>query len=343
MMRPGHHIRRWASRVFSPQTMARVIEPMLADLQLEYSCAQAAGKPWRARWIQFVGYATCMRVVVLCGTQSACSVVREMSGDDSRALRRMVGFTTLFAVLVTGFFAGHPILRFALAQSRDVSVTWSDNPVERIWLLALLLPQAITLAIPVALVLGVSVTIGSRQLSRRLAAAVLAFALLGSMVTFGVMGWGAPLANHHFRTTLSGYVQHKGTAELTLGEIRSLRSRISESLPQSSAPALSTIVARTDLRYHRGYAFPAASIVLVLFLLARPRNTNRVLLASQGAIACGIYYGLMVAGEAGMRSGWINGAVGAWLPNIVFMTAATALALRRFRSATPAAAIARPN
>jgi hypothetical protein len=327
MTLPGHHIRRWASRVFSTQTMARVIDPMLADLQLEYSRAQAAGRRWRARGIQLVGYVTCMRVAVLCGTQSAWKVVRETSGDDLRALRRMVGFTTLFAILVTGLFAGHPILRFALARSRDVSVTWSDNPVERIWLLALLLPQAIVLAIPVAVVLGVSVTIGSRQLSRRLAAAVLAFALLGSIVTFGVMGWGAPLANHEFRTTLTGYVQPKGTAELTLGEIRSLRSRISASLPQSSAPALSAIVARTDLRHHRGYAFPAASIVLVLFLLARPRNTNRLLLASQGAIACGIYYGLMVASEAGMRSGWTSGAVSAWLPNIVFVTAATALTL----------------
>jgi hypothetical protein len=31
MTLPGHQIRRWASRVFSPLTMARVIEPMLAS------------------------------------------------------------------------------------------------------------------------------------------------------------------------------------------------------------------------------------------------------------------------------------------------------------------------
>ena len=161
------------------------------------------------------------------------------------------------------------------------------------------------------------------------------------MVTFGVMGWGAPVANQEFRTSLAGDDRlPKGFAELTLGELRSMRYRtwVTMREPRAQSPQ-----AAIDVWYHRRYALPAASLVLILLFVARRRDTNHLLLASQGAIACGIHYGLMVAGEAGMRRGWMSGAVSAWLPNIVFMTAATALALRRLRAATPAAAIARPN
>ena len=77
MTLPGHDIRRWASRVFSPLVMVRVIEPMLADLQLEYARAHDVGRRWLARWIRIAGYVTCLRVVALYGTTSALKVVRE--------------------------------------------------------------------------------------------------------------------------------------------------------------------------------------------------------------------------------------------------------------------------
>ena len=84
MTLPGHDIRRWASRVFSPLVMVRVIEPMLADLQLEYARAHDAGRRWLARWIRIAGYVTCLRVVALYGTTSALKVVREPCAEDLR-------------------------------------------------------------------------------------------------------------------------------------------------------------------------------------------------------------------------------------------------------------------
>ena len=148
-------------------------------------------------------------------------------------------------------------------------------------------------------------------------------------MSFAAMGWGAPLANQEFRTTLAGSVQPKGSAELTLGELRSRRSHLSAMLRESLSPQLAYIYfERTDLRYHRRYALPSASLVVVLLLLARSRTTNRLLLASQGAIACALYFVLLVAGDVATRDGWLSGGVAAWLPNVLFVLAATALSLR---------------
>jgi lipopolysaccharide export LptBFGC system permease protein LptF len=55
---------------------------------------------------------------------------------------------------------------------------------------------------------------------------------------------------------------------------------------------------------------------------------SRLLLASQGAIACAMYYALLEAGDVGTRDGWLNGVVAAWLPNCLFVATAAGLSLR---------------
>ena len=40
MTRPGDQLRAWASRFISAGTMARVVDPAVADLQLEYTPVQ---------------------------------------------------------------------------------------------------------------------------------------------------------------------------------------------------------------------------------------------------------------------------------------------------------------
>jgi lipopolysaccharide export LptBFGC system permease protein LptF len=307
--------------------MARVIDPMLADLQLEYARALEAGAPWRARRVQFAGYVTCVRAVVLYGSQLAWRALRESSDDELRAVRRVAALAALSVVLVTTLFALPFWLR--VLQLGEGTVTVANDPGAMAWLLALLLPQALPTAIPVALMLGISVAIGSRSLSSRVTAAAVAVAFCGSLISFGAMGWGAPLANQEFRTTLVGSDLPKGSAELTLGELRSRRSRVLAVVRDSGALKARPFLATIDLGYYRRYALPAAPIVLVVFLLARRRNADRLLLASQGAVACGIYFALMVAGNVGIRNGWMYGMAAAWLPNIVFLSSAAALLFRR--------------
>jgi hypothetical protein len=153
-------------------------------------------------------------------------------------------------------------------------VTLSDDPAERMRLLALLLPQALPHSIPVALMIGLSVAIGSRRLSIHVTAVVLALALCGSVVSFGAMGWGAPLANQEFRTRLAGYVQPKGSAELTLGELRSRRAVLTAILRESPVPQFARKeFERTDLRYHPAMRHPRRRLLRSCFCSREPDRT----------------------------------------------------------------------
>jgi hypothetical protein len=53
---PGQTLHRIASFVFSKRTFSRVLEPVLADMQLEYIEALAAGERLRGGWIRLRGY-----------------------------------------------------------------------------------------------------------------------------------------------------------------------------------------------------------------------------------------------------------------------------------------------
>src|SRR6185503_1857735 len=77
-----------------------------------------------------------------------------------------------------------------LLHSVGYSPTWVDP---RRWLLMsfFLAPSALVIAVPVGLTVGM--VIGARsRVSSRILPVVLALALLGSLLTFGVIGWVVP-------------------------------------------------------------------------------------------------------------------------------------------------------
>lgn len=53
---PGHRLRRVADFIYSPKTMARVFDPILADMQHEWMEAIAKNRFAQAKWIRFRGY-----------------------------------------------------------------------------------------------------------------------------------------------------------------------------------------------------------------------------------------------------------------------------------------------
>lgn len=53
---PGSRLNALADFFCSPKTMARVVRPILADLQSEYFAALAEGRIWKARWTCVRGY-----------------------------------------------------------------------------------------------------------------------------------------------------------------------------------------------------------------------------------------------------------------------------------------------
>ena len=54
MRRPGDRLRRLASVVCGSETMQRLVEPIVADLQAEYEASVADGA-WRTQWVRWRG------------------------------------------------------------------------------------------------------------------------------------------------------------------------------------------------------------------------------------------------------------------------------------------------
>jgi lipopolysaccharide export LptBFGC system permease protein LptF len=84
-----------------------------------------------------------------------------------------------------------------------------------------LAPQALVIAVPVGLTVGMVISARSRA-SSRILPVVLALALLGSLVTFAVSGWIVPASNQAFRFTAVQWTPLRGAAELNLVELHSL-------------------------------------------------------------------------------------------------------------------------
>jgi lipopolysaccharide export LptBFGC system permease protein LptF len=312
----GHHIRRWASRVFSPLTMARVIDPTLADLQLEYARACAAERPWRARWIRFAGYLTCLRAVALHVSLSAWSAFRDPSAEERRLAHRVIATTAICLVLVAALFAGVPMIVWLFSR---------DLPSGSAWLTIALIPQALPRAIPVALAVGVALAIGGQSISRYVVGIVCVLAFSGAAVSFAALGWAAPVSNQAFRIAAS-WTGPKGDAELTLGELR--RSVLWVGSQPHARISVPGAVVRVELAYHRRLALPMASIVLAAVLLARRRTGSRFNAASHAAMASGWYFGLLTAASLAAVRGAMPALAAVWLPNVLFLAAAGALRLR---------------
>jgi hypothetical protein len=62
MRRPGDRLRALAAHIFDAETMERLIDPVVADLQQEYAEALRAGRIWRRRWVRLAGYVAFARV-----------------------------------------------------------------------------------------------------------------------------------------------------------------------------------------------------------------------------------------------------------------------------------------
>jgi len=108
MSKPGRLLRRMASRCLGEPTMTRLVDPVIADWQAEYADAVGQRLIWKSRWIRYSGYAVFAKTLVVHGAWGLSTSLRGWSGEDSGALRRMVGISTAATVALVGFFAYIP-------------------------------------------------------------------------------------------------------------------------------------------------------------------------------------------------------------------------------------------
>jgi hypothetical protein len=314
MNAPGTRLRAICIRVFAATTMARLIDPVLSDLQAEYCEARRQGRVWRSRWIRAAGYVAFAHALVAHGADRTTQMLRDWPADDRRTLWRTIGFAAAGMIAVTTLLVG-PAFRSYLHG-----------------LAFYVVPQALPLAIPPGVTLGLFCGLAGRPLSSRLRATVLAMALACAAVSFVTMAWITPVSNQMFsaaitartRATKPDYVgPPKFPTDLTLGELRQQVDAYARAGRQIGARSL-------GVDYYLRWALPCGVFVLALFALSvRPRRPVRTWLMAPAAlgVAFAYVYLLMISTGAG-RNGTLPVVVAAWLPNLAFAAAAAASALR---------------
>jgi hypothetical protein len=134
-MMPGRTLHRLAARICSAQTLERVVEPAIADVQKEYAAAEFNSAFWRTR-VLLVGYLAILEVMLMCALQPAVAM------DDERC------------ALVRTFILAGGITVCACAFV--VLLTVSVFPGVPPFFLALMTAMMLPIALPVGLTLGMA-------------------------------------------------------------------------------------------------------------------------------------------------------------------------------------------
>jgi hypothetical protein len=313
MTRPAGRLRALAARLCSPTTMERLIDPIVADLQIEYDEAIRHGRTWRSRWIRLAGYVAFLKAIVLYGAEQSTGVVSNWTPDDRQGVRRTIGLSVAITIVATLVLMLPPF--FTLPSSPYANL---------VRLLLFVLPQALPIAAPVGFTLGILWAMGSRALSARLTGALVGMALVSSIGSLVMLAWVVPVANQAFRASAFGGHPPKGANELTLGELKQLLE------PGTHEPVL--LLPPSDMRwlevsYYLRWALSFAPLALAVFALAliSRHRFGRVIYGLIAGSAFLLYYVLLTSGVMLARDGTLPAFAAVWLANGVFVVLSAAL------------------
>jgi hypothetical protein len=302
-----HRIRSIASRLFVEPTMARVIDPILADLQCEYDEALARGGRLQARLGLARSYIGLARAVIWLGVQTLWPA----GGPRADVVRTLI----VSAVALT-------VVTLALAMPALVSWPgWQDDPRFSARLALLLLPQALPLSLPAGLCVAVLWGMRGRVATWRRIAMVLSIALACTAAVWVVLEWIMPEANQGFREMVA--------ARLSDGRVVTLERGLSElglsRLGQRSDPA-------AVRQYQTLWALCFASAPLSLLALGLARYVRRAVWAVVLAtVLCNLYFAVLWTTAAGAAAQTIPAPVAAWAPNTICVLVGCALLRRALR------------
>ena len=79
MSRPGDRLRAFAAGWCSPETMTRLIDPVIADLRHEHAEAVSRGRVWKSRFIHVGAWLAFLKVLIICALSK-----REWTGPTAR-------------------------------------------------------------------------------------------------------------------------------------------------------------------------------------------------------------------------------------------------------------------
>ena len=315
MTRPGDRLRAVAARWCAPETMVRLIDPLIADLQLEHAEAVRSGRVWKSRAIHAAGWIAFLKILAICAWSDTTWLTQGWTDDDRKALIRALLFAGVFVAVVT-----------ALLELPALTTSFADavaNPSAKRYVY--LVPQAFSLALTIGLTLGVVLGLGGRPFSRRVVAAIVVLAVTASILSFVNLAWVTPAANQAFRVVVSGQGDIRpGISEFSLGELSAEIEKLSHE------PALAPVRYRIALgfQYHFRVALSFSPLIFALFALAI-LSSGILRRRTLGMAACAsffAYYMLLYGARAWVFSHTIPAYIAAWLPNVATMLVTALLA-----------------
>jgi hypothetical protein len=289
--------------------MERFVDPVVADLQVEYAQAIRESRPWKARWTLLVSYLAFAKVILLCSVFGTRQAWRNWSVDDQRAFNRTMLWIAI-ATIVSSVVVGLP----SLQHVPDMLSFNANARIER--LILYLVPSMLTFGVPAGLAIGAALGLSQRARSRRLLAAIGIVAVLSSSASLVNVAWVTPIANQSYRAEAIGdLLVRKGQSELTLTELRNSPSG--------------------TFLYHVRLAIAVAPLTLAIFgVVVATRRWRR---AAAIGIACAGVVGFLFA----LNVAWsfnhhkvMPPRVPAWMPHIL-LAWATILIARLVTSSRP--------
>ena len=316
MNRPGEGLRSFAASWCGRDTMTRVIDPLIADLQLEHEEAARAGRRWKARLVRAVAWVAFIKVVVICVSRDGISWHGTSAADDRRVLARVLAWSGAIMMVVIALLELPYVSVYAVALSEL-------TPMRFVYLI----PQGISLALPIGATLGVVLGLGGRAISARVRVFCLAFAVLASVAAFVNLGWVTPAANQAFRVLVSGGSVEPGIGELPLGQ---LVGEIQKFNHEPAFAQLGYLLALSfDLHSRIALSFSPLVFVLFAFSILSVTAARRWMLVVAACVAFFSYYMFLLGARSLVFDRTAQAYVAAWFPNVAIALMAGTIALRR--------------
>ena len=239
-------------------------------------------------------YVAFAKVFAVAASRGAAPGVRDWNAAGDRALGRTTLFSLAATIVLTVVSIWPPLQRAVLI----------GRPV--MWLAWYLLPQALSVAVPMGVVFGILAGQRGRAPTRRTQWIIAALTLAISLAMFANVAWAIPASNQAFREMVAGRPIARGTNELTLSALRSV------------SPA--------QFHVHVALAFsPMALGLFALAVAAAWRGTyGRPVTCATALATCMAYYALLYNTNTAALSGQLP-AVAGWLADVVFLAIALLL------------------
>ena len=298
--------RRFLLRHCSSVTMARLVDPILTDIDIEAAAAAAIGRRWASRRIRIAGSIALLQGLAFYGWTRFWSI-QEWSREDRGALARTLAYAAALSAAAT------PLLMLPVII---------QLPANR-WLY--LIPEVLPIALPFCLFLGLIYGFRARMVSMWPQAAGLIAAILLSIVSFATLTWVVPASSHASRAAaLRDLGIQRG---LPVEEVRGLIERNRQ---------FDRDIMQRPFNYHTRWALAAAPIVLSMwaFLVVARLPNSRWVLGIVAAATCVAYVQLMFSGRVAVIRYGQPPIAGAWLANAAFVAALVLLARRTSNART---------